>query len=118
MGRENLDAIALATSHDEAWVETFFIRQGNLVGRDHFIMQGTRDSSNAEIVGQFVQQFYDSASYIPRTVLVPEPIEESEVLESWLSGRRDGPVARDATAGIAPSPTRVDRRFGRQLGDP
>lgn len=93
MGRENLDAIALATAHDEAWVEIFFIRQGNLVGRDHFIMQGTRDSSVAEIVGQFVQQFYDSASYVPRTVLVPEPIEDSEILESWLAGRRDGPVS-------------------------
>jgi excinuclease ABC subunit C len=93
MGRENLDAIALATAHDEAWVETFFIRQGNLIGRDHFIMQGTRDSSVAEIVGQFVQQFYDSASYIPRTILVPEPIEDADVLETWLQQRRDGPVS-------------------------
>lgn len=92
MGRENMDAIALATAHDEAWVEIFFIRQGNLVGRDHFIMQGTRDSTVAEIVGQFVQQFYDSASYIPRTILVPEPIEDAEVVEGWLATRRDGPV--------------------------
>jgi excinuclease ABC subunit C len=93
MGRENLDAIALATAHDEAWVETFFIRHGNLIGRDHFIMQGTRDSSEAEIIGQFVQQFYDSASYIPRTILVPEPIEDAQVLETWLQQRRDGPVS-------------------------
>ncbi len=93
MGRENLDAIALATAHDEAWVEIFFIRQGNLVGRDHFIMQGTRDSSVPEVVGQFVQQFYDSASYIPRTVLVPEPLEDIEVLEGWLATRREGPVS-------------------------
>lgn len=92
MGRENMDVIALATSHDEAWVEIFFIRQGNLVGRDHFIMQGTRDSSDAEVVGQFIQQFYDSASYIPRTVLVPELIDDVEILEGWLSTRRDGPV--------------------------
>lgn len=93
MGRENLDAIALATAHDEAWVEAFFIRQGNLVGRDHFIMQGTRDSSVPEIIGQFVQQFYDSASYIPRTILVPEAIEDAAVLETWLQQRRDGPVS-------------------------
>ncbi len=93
MGRENLDAIALATAHDEAWVEIFFIRRGNLVGRDHFIMQGTRDSSKAEVVGQFVQQFYDSASYIPRTVLIPEPIDDAEILEGWLAGRREGPVS-------------------------
>ncbi|MDA1297880.1 MAG: excinuclease ABC subunit UvrC [Chloroflexi bacterium] len=93
MGRENLDAIALATAHDEAWVEIFFVRQGNLIGRDHFIMQGTRDSSVAEVVGQFVQQFYDSASYIPRTILVPERIEDEEVIESWLASRRDGPVS-------------------------
>ncbi len=92
MGRENLDAVALANAHDEAWVEIFFVRQGNLVGRDHFIMQGTRDSTDAEIVGQFVQQFYDSASYIPRTVLVPEPVNDAEVLEGWLASRREGPV--------------------------
>ncbi len=93
MGRENLDAIALATAHDEAWVEIFFVRQGNLVGRDHFIMQGTRDSSRPEIVSQFVQQFYDSASYIPRTVLTQDAVEDAEVLEGWLASRRDGPVS-------------------------
>lgn len=93
MGRENLDAVALATAHDEAWVEIFFVRQGNLIGRDHFIMQGTRDSTVGEVVGQFIQQFYDSASYIPRTILVPGMVDDQDVLESWLSGRRDGPVS-------------------------
>jgi excinuclease ABC subunit C len=87
-----LDAIALSQGHDEAWIEIFFVRQGNLVGRDHFIMQGTRDSSDAEVLGQFIQQFYDSASYIPRTVLLPAEPGDSPVLQQWLTGKRSGPV--------------------------
>jgi excinuclease ABC subunit C len=93
MGGENLDAMAVSQGHDEAWVEVFFIRQGNLVGRDHFIMQGTRDDSDAEVLRQFAQQFYDSASYIPRTVLTPVALEDAAVLEQWLSERREGPVS-------------------------
>ena len=92
MRRENLDVIGVAHGRDEAWVEIFFIRQGNLIGRDHFIMEGTRDDSEEAIVTQFVKQFYDSASYIPRAVLTPVQIEEPAVIGQWLESRREGPV--------------------------
>jgi len=92
MTEENMDVIALASDRDEAWVEVFFVRRGNLIGRDHFIMSGTRDETTSDILTQFIKQFYGSASHVPRRVLVPEEIEETEIIESWLSERRDGPV--------------------------
>ena len=93
MGRENLDAIAVTRGNDDAWVEIFFVRLGNLIGRDHFMMQGTGDDSDPEVLGQFIQQFYDSASYVPRTLLLPVEIEDAAVLEGWLSQRRGGAVS-------------------------
>jgi excinuclease ABC subunit C len=92
MTGENLDVIALAGDRDEAWVEVFFVRRGNLIGRDHYIMSGTRDEDTSGILTQFIKQFYDSASHVPRRVLVPEEVEDTEIIESWLSERRDGPV--------------------------
>ena len=92
MSGENLDVIAIASDRDEAWVEVFFVRRGNLIGRDHFIMAGARDEDAAGILTQFIKQFYDSASHVPRRVLVPVEIEDAAVIESWLSERRGGPV--------------------------
>jgi excinuclease ABC subunit C len=89
---DDLDAIGIAQGRNEAWIEVFFVRQGNLVGRDNFIMEGTRDDPVAEVVGQFVKQFYDSASHIPRVVLVGAELEDSVVVTDWLSARRGGPV--------------------------
>ncbi|MDA1256294.1 MAG: excinuclease ABC subunit UvrC [Chloroflexi bacterium] len=92
MSGENLDVIAIASDRDEAWVEVFFVRRGNLIGRDHFIMAGARDEDASGILTQFIKQFYDSASHVPRRVLVPVEIEDAGVIESWLSERRHGPV--------------------------
>ncbi len=92
MTGENLDVVALASDRDEAWVEVFFVRRGNLIGRDHFIMAGTRDEDVSGILTQFIKQFYDSASHVPRRVLVPEEIQDAGIIESWLSNRRGGPV--------------------------
>jgi excinuclease ABC subunit C len=92
LGRENLDAISAAYGGEEAWVEIFFVRQGNLVGRDHFTMSGTRDESGDEILARFIEQFYSSASHVPRRILVPEQVSREEIITEWLESRRDGPV--------------------------
>jgi len=92
LGRENLDVIGAAYGGEEAWIEIFFVRQGNLVGRDHFTMSGTRDESGDEILARFIEQFYSSASHVPRRVLVPESISREAVIQEWLESRRDGPV--------------------------
>ena len=92
MGKENLDVISAAYGGEEAWVEIFFVRQGNLIGRDHFVMSGTRDESGNEILARFIEQFYSSASHVPRRILIPEKINREPVITEWLQTRRDGPV--------------------------
>ncbi len=92
MSGESLDVIAASHGPDEAWVEIFFIRHGKLIGRDNFMMSNTRDISSGQIVTDFVKQFYDSAAHVPRTILLAEPIEDAESIESWLAEKRQGKV--------------------------
>ena len=70
---DNVDVIAAAPSVREAWVEVFFIRQGKLVGRDSFIMEGTEDDEPQRILTAFVKQFYDATPYVPPRILVQHP---------------------------------------------
>ena len=92
LGREELDVIGAAYGGEEAWVEIFFIRQGKLIGRDHFTMSGTREEDGQEILARFIEQFYSSASHVPRKILVPESITDKEVVAGWLETKRKGPV--------------------------
>ena len=92
LGREELDVIGAAYGGEEAWVEIFFIRQGKLIGRDHFTMSGTREEEGQEILARFIEQFYSSASHVPRKILVPESITDKEVVTGWLESKRKGPV--------------------------
>ncbi|MFQ5876009.1 MAG: excinuclease ABC subunit UvrC, partial [Dehalococcoidia bacterium] len=85
---KNEDAIAMARSQDEAWIEVFFVREGKLVGRDHFIMEGTRDETDGRIVASFLKQFYDSASFIPPIILVQHTPEDITLIHRWLEAKR------------------------------
>ena len=86
---ESVDVIAVAPSLGEAWVETFFIRRGKLIGRDHFIMAGTQDDGPGKILAAFIQQFYSENPYVPPRILVQHPIEDKEAIQQWLSQRRN-----------------------------
>ncbi len=92
MQGENLDVVAPAYGQDEAWVEVFFVRSGKLIGRDHFMMAGTRDDTPSQILTEFVKQFYDSASHVPRRILLSDPIDDQEVIAGWLADKRGGKV--------------------------
>ena len=92
MGRQDQDVIAAALGDDEAWVEVFFIRQGKLIGRDHFIMQGTKGESPGTILGEFVKQFYPTASHVPAEILTAEEPPERETLQEVAAQRRGRPV--------------------------
>ena len=92
LGSEELDVIGAAYGGEEAWVEIFFIRQGKLIGRDHFTMSGTREEDGQEILARFIEQFYSSASHVPRKILVPESITDKEMVAGWLETKRKGPV--------------------------
>ncbi len=89
---ENLDVIATAASAGEAWVEVFFVRQGKLIGRDHFIMEGTEDDEQPKVLSAFVKQFYDTTPYVPPRVLVEHEMDDAEAIEAWLRERRKGSV--------------------------
>ena len=88
----DLDAIAMAQEGNEAWVETFFIRHGKLVGRDRFLMEGAEGEAPGVILGQFVKQFYQSATMVPRRILLQHQLEEHELILEWLKERRGGAV--------------------------
>lgn len=84
----NQDIIAMARAHDEACVQVFFIRNGKIVGREHFILEGVMDSSHKSILSSFVKQFYISQDYIPKEIIIEDEIEDSFVLEEWLTDKK------------------------------
>ena len=81
----NQDIIAMAYNDEEACVQSFFIRHGKIVGREHFILEGTKDSTKESILGSFVKQFYMNAEYIPKEIIIESEIEDQVVMEEWLS---------------------------------
>jgi excinuclease ABC subunit C len=84
------DVLAMARSDGEACVQIFFIRGGKLIGREYFILEGTEDAADAEIMQQFVTQFYTEAATIPPQVMMPQEIEEANIIGQWLRAKRGG----------------------------
>jgi excinuclease ABC subunit C len=83
------DVIAMARSDGEACVQIFFIRSGKLIGREYFILEGTEDSADQEVLGQFIKQFYAEAATIPPQVMLPNDIEEANIIKQWLKTQRN-----------------------------
>jgi excinuclease ABC subunit C len=86
------DVIGLAQNENQAYVELFSIRNNKLIGQDHFIMEGIQGESPGQIMTSFVKQYYASASYIPRLILLQHPVDEPAVLSEWLGQQRGGRV--------------------------
>ena len=84
------DVLAMARANGEACVQIFFIRGGKLIGREYFILEGTEDEADNEIMEQFVTQFYTEAATIPPQVMLPEEIEEARIISQWLRSKRGG----------------------------
>jgi len=82
------DVIALARTDGYACMQVFFIRQGKLIGHDYFVLEGTDEQSEQEVVTSFVKQFYDKAAYVPREILMPHEVDEAAVIERWLRDKR------------------------------
>ncbi|MDO5145733.1 MAG: excinuclease ABC subunit UvrC [Eubacteriales bacterium] len=92
-GGDDRDIIAMAKADDEAVIAIFFIRNGKLLGRDHFHMGGIGDSEKNEIMMDFIKQFYMGTPFIPREILTQEEIPDKEILEKWLSDKRGTKVS-------------------------
>jgi excinuclease ABC subunit C len=86
------DVIAFANDRDQAYVQVFFIRNSKLIGRESFVLQGTRYEEPSRIMASFIQQFYASAPHIPPLLLLQHPVEDTETLQGWLQAKRGGAV--------------------------
>ena len=86
------DVIAFARDEKDACVQIFFIRHGKLIGREYFLLEGTEDESDPEVLSDFMTQFYDDAAHIPREVLLPQEVEEARIIEQWLKEKRSTKV--------------------------
>lgn len=85
------DVIAMARDDGEACVQVFFIRGGKMIGREYFILEGAEDEPDAEVIAEFVKQFYSEAAYIPNEVLLPQEVEEAQIIQQWMRQKRGGP---------------------------
>ena len=88
----DLDAIGMATQNDQACLEVFFIRNGKLIGRDTFVMDGTQDDPPERVMTGFVKQFYQSTPFIPKRILLQHRLEESDEIRQWLREKRGSVV--------------------------
>lgn len=86
------DVIAIAPNDNEVVVIIMPIRNGKIVGRDDFLMSGSQYESNSEILFAFIQQYYGFNRHIPKQILLNEPIDDTELLEEWLSDLRGNKV--------------------------
>ena len=93
--RDDEDIVAYARSGNDVYVEVAYIRRGKMVGHDGHPLEGANDATEPEILRGFMQQYYASATHVPRTVVLPGPVEEPELITSWLGEKRGGPVAID-----------------------
>ena len=86
------DVLAMARTDGEACVQIFFIRGGKLIGREYFILEGTEDTAESEVMTEFVKQFYTEAANIPEQVMLPQEIEleEASIISQWLRSKRGG----------------------------
>ncbi|QBD79928.1 excinuclease ABC subunit UvrC [Ktedonosporobacter rubrisoli] len=109
-GQDDQDVIALASGDDETCAQVFFFRSGKLVGREYFILQGTRESSPGEIMQSFLQQFYESSPHVPAEIIVEAEPDDRSMIQNWLKEKRKGTSAARANAGITISaPKRGDK---------
>ena len=82
------DVIAFARDDGAACVQVFFVRGGKLLGREYFVLEGTEGENADQVLSSFVKQFYDEAAYVPPEILLPDNIDEAQIIEQWLNRAR------------------------------
>ncbi len=89
---EDKDVIALYQDETEAVVQVFFVRDGKLIGREHYYMTNVSENNKPGILQDFVKQFYAGTPFIPRELMLQYEVEDRELIEKWLGERRGGRV--------------------------
>lgn len=130
---EDKDIIALACDDRDAVVQVFFVRGGKLIGREHFYMTHVSETPKKQILLDFVKQFYAGTPFIPRELILQEEIEDIQVIEQWLTGRKGSRVyiripkigakeklvelaAKNAMLVLSQDKERIRREEGRTIG--
>jgi excinuclease ABC subunit C len=90
--RGEQDVIAFAQERDQAYVQVFFVRNNKLIGRESFLLQGTRHEEPQQIMTGFIKQFYASSPYIPPLLLLQYPVEDLQIIKDWLQSKRGARV--------------------------
>ena len=91
-GDDDRDVIAMARGLNQCCVQIFFIRGGKIVGRENYFLRGTDGTARGDVLASFVKQFYLNCQFIPRNILVETEMEEQEILEQWLSDKKESRV--------------------------
>ncbi len=130
---EDKDVIAIASDREDAVVQVFFVRDGKLIGRDHFHVRVGNDDTKSQVLAEFIKQFYAGTPFIPREIMLPEEIEEAEVISQWLTEKRGQKVyirvpkkgtkeklvelaAKNAAMVLSQDKEKIKREEGRTIG--
>lgn len=130
---EDKDVLALASDGEDAVVQVFFIRDGKMIGRDHFYLRVAPQDTKAAILNSFIKQFYAGTPFVPKELMLETEIEDHEILEDWLGERRGQKVhlrvpkkgtkeklvelaAENAAIVLRQDRERIKREEGRTIG--
>ena len=90
--RTELDLVGMARQDNQAAIQLFAIRNGQMIGRDVFLLEAVKEAPDDEVLNSFLEQYYTRAGSIPRELYVPSATLDAAVLEAFLAERRGGPV--------------------------
>ena len=130
---EDKDVIAIASDREDAVVQVFFVRDGKLIGRDHFHVRVGSDDTKSQVLAEFIKQFYAGTPFIPKEIMLPEEIEEADVISQWLTEKRGQKVyirvpkkgnkeklvelaAKNAAMVLSQDKEKIKREEGRTIG--
>ena len=130
---EDKDIVAMACDDTDAVVQVFFVRTGKIIGRDHFHVRVGAEEDKRNVLTTFVKQFYSGTPFIPKEIMIQEPVEEQEVLEEWLTQKRGKKVtiripqkgmkeklvelaAKNAQLVLSQDKEKIKREEGRTIG--
>jgi len=89
---DDFDVLAASTDEGDAIVQLFRVRDGTIVGRDHFALEGSEGAGAAEVIASFLRQHYSAATLLPPEIVTPAPLPDAASLEAFLTERRGGPA--------------------------
>ena len=86
------DIIAFARENKDICIVAFQVREGILIGRQHFYLNISQDSPDEEILTSFLKQYYLNSAFVPKQIILPVNVEDKEIIQAWLSSKREGKV--------------------------